>query len=200
MFLTPCRWQYTGRMYMGLDMYLSKKHYVKNWDHQEPKEKHSFLIKRGGKVADYIDTKKISYIEEEVAYWRKANQIHKWFIDNCAEGNGDQTEMYVSREQLQELLDTCKKVLGASELIDGKINNGQQMQGGKWVDIKVDGKYIKDPKMAEELLPTESGFFFGGTDYDEYYIQDITDTIKVLEEELAKPETNYPSYYYSASW
>lgn len=26
---------------------------------------------------------------------------------------------------------------------------------------------------AEELLPTRSGFFFGGTDYDEWYFKDV---------------------------
>lgn len=183
-------------------MYLNKKHYVQNWDHNPPEKKFSFLIKKGGKPVDYIDTNKITYIEEQLAYWRKANQIHKWFIDNCAGGDGDRSTMYVSSEQLKELLDTCKKVLGASELIDGKINNGQQYQNGAWVDIKVDGKYIKDATMAAVLLPTESGFFFGGTDYDEYYIEDIKETIKVLEEELKKQESKnyYPEYEYHASW
>lgn len=185
---------------MGLDMYLHKKHYVKNWEHNPKEKQFSFLIKKGGKKADFINTKKICYIEEEVAYWRKANQIHKWFIDNCADGDGDRTTMDVSREQLVELLGLCKKVVDASELIDGKINNGQQYQDGKWVDIKVDGKYIKDASMAQELLPTESGFFFGGTDYDEYYISDLNDTIKVLEEELKTEDKSYSSYEYNASW
>lgn len=187
---------------MGLDMYLHKKHYVKNWEHQDKKEKHTFLIKKGGKKVESIDTSKIVYIEEEVMYWRKANQIHAWFIKNCADGDENQSEMFVSRSQLAELLELVNKVLDASKLIDGKINNGQQLQDSKWVDIKVDGKYIEDPTVAKDLLPTQSGFFFGGTDYDEWYIDDLKNTKKALEKELGKhpQETGSTSYYYNASW
>jgi len=49
------------------------------------------------------------------------------------------------------------------------------------------------------LLPTASGFFFGSTDIDEYYWEDLQDTIdgvtKVLED---FPEDFY--FEYQASW
>ena len=185
---------------MGLDMYLYKKHYVQNWEHNGKEKQFSFLIKKGGKKCDYINDKKITYVTEQVTYWRKANAIHQWFIENCADGDGSKTEMSVSQEQIKELHDTCVKVLDSCELIDGKINNGQQMKNGKWVDIKIDGKYIKDPTLAEELLPTESGFFFGSTDYDEYYVEDLKNTIKELEPELKEVKGQYPDYEYNASW
>ena len=50
-------------------------------------------------------------LEVQVAYWRKANQIHKWFVDHIQNGKDDCGDYYVSREQLQLLLDTCKIVL-----------------------------------------------------------------------------------------
>ena len=34
-------------------------------------------------------------------------------------------------------------------------------------------KVLDDNSLAEELLPTRSGFFFGSTDYDEWYFEDI---------------------------
>jgi len=43
---------------------------------------------------------------------------------------------------------------------------------------------MKDHSKASELLPTQSGFFFGGTDYDDYYFQDIQDTMEILEKTL----------------
>jgi hypothetical protein len=46
----------------------------------------------------------------QVAYWRKANQIHKWFVDNVQDGEDDCREYSVDREQLQKLLETCTKV------------------------------------------------------------------------------------------
>jgi hypothetical protein len=51
--------------------------------------------------------------------------------------------------------------------------------------------------LAEELLPSASGFFFGGTEYDEWYFNDIATTIAILEEAL---EDENGEYYYSSSW
>jgi hypothetical protein len=59
-----------------------------------------------------------------------------------------------------------------------------------------DGKYIKDPSVARELLPTGSGFFFGGTDYDEYYYNDLVETQKMLEELLLEEDGEF---YYRSS-
>lgn len=177
-------------------MYLHKKHYVKNWEHN--KEKYTFLIKRGGKEVDYINHERIDEISEEVMYWRKANAIHNWFVENVQGGEDDCKEYYVSRGDLIKLLDTCEKVIAGSELVDGKVKNGETFINGEWVADMEEGKTIKDPSIAQELLPTQSGFFFGGTDYDEWYLQDIKDTARELKKELAIPEGG--SYYYSSSW
>ena len=56
---------------------------------------------------------------------------------------------------------------------------------------------ISDHSKAEELLPTTSGFFFGGTEYDEYYFDDLTNTEKIIEKALNEPNGNY---YYHSSW
>jgi hypothetical protein len=53
------------------------------------------------------------------------------------------------------------------------------------------------PEVAEEVLPTASGFFFGGTEYDEWYYKDIENTIQILNEALADKNGEY---YYSSSW
>ncbi len=87
---------------MGLDMYLTKKTYVKNWDHHKPEYRHEITIKQGGKIRDDIKPERICYIEEEVAQWRKANSIHKWFVDNVQNGKDDCRDYYVSHEQIAE--------------------------------------------------------------------------------------------------
>ena len=46
-----------------------------------------------------------------VGYWRKANQIHKWFVDNCQKGVDECQKAYVSREKLETLLALCKETL-----------------------------------------------------------------------------------------
>jgi hypothetical protein len=55
-----------------------------------------------------------------------------------------------------------------------------------------------DNVLAPTLLPSASGFFFGGTEYDEWYFKDISNTIvyltEILEDELAD------EFEYNASW
>ena len=49
-------------------------------------------------------------IEEEVAYWRKANAIHNWFVENVQAGVDDCGCYKVSKNQLEELLSKCRLV------------------------------------------------------------------------------------------
>ena len=166
---------------MGLDMYFERRHSVHNWKYTPPDERYTIEISRGGKVVPKteIDTARISSIIEESGYWRKANAIHQWFVENVQDGNDDCKEYRVSTEKIKELLDRVNKVLAASELVPGK-----------------DGKRIKDPTVAKELLPTQEGFFFGGTYYDQWYVEDLERTKEILEEALARPG----NYYYGSSW
>ena len=47
---------------MGLDMYLNKKTYVKQWDHQSPEEKYEVLVTKGGKPVDGIKASRVKYL------------------------------------------------------------------------------------------------------------------------------------------
>ena len=131
-------------------------------------------------------------------YWRKANQIHKWFVDHCQDGIDDCREAYVSDEQLEELLNLCKKVKDTAILKKGKVANGQKLTEDGWVDILEDGEYIENADDIEKLLPTQNGCFFGSTAYDQWYMQDIDLTIKQLEP-LVNSEHD-GDYYYHSSW
>jgi hypothetical protein len=182
---------------MGLDMYLTKYIYVKNWDHMKPEEKHRVIVKKGGHIRRDIKPERISYVIEEVGYWRKANQIHAWFVENCQDGADDSRLAYVAHKQLKELYSTCKKVWKSIELVDGQIKNGYSYKDGEKVPIMEPGKIIKDPKTAQELLPTTSGFFFGSTEYDQWYAEDIKNTIEILRGVMLDESG---SYYYQSSW
>jgi len=57
-------------------------------------------------------------------------------------------------------------------------------------------KVQADNKLAEELLPTADGFFFGGTQYDEYYFEEVSKTLELVESLV---ETG-GDFYYQASW
>ena len=106
---------------------------------------------------------------EEVMYWRKANAIHKWFVDHCQSGVDDCGEYYVTVEQLEELLEACESILA-------------------------------DHAKAPDILPTQSGFFFGSTEFDEWFWEDIKRTVIELHKVLTNPDIKHWDFQYRASW
>jgi hypothetical protein len=157
---------------MGLDMYLEKRNYVKQWEHKGDDNVEVTVVTRHGEQVSHIKSKRVTYVNEEVGYWRKVNHIHNWFVENVQEGKDDCGDYWVNKEDLEKLLDLCKQI-------------------------------IEDPSKAEELLPTRSGFFFGGTEYDEYYMNSIKYTINILEEVLSEVDERgylHGEIYYTSSW
>lgn len=75
---------------MGLDMYL--------YGVKEEFRKHDYNI--GG------------YKEStEIGYWRKANCIHNWFVENIQDGIDNCAAYYISHEDLKRLKNLCEKAL-----------------------------------------------------------------------------------------
>lgn len=60
---------------------------------------------------------------------------------------------------------------------------------------------LADHKKAPTLLPTQEGFFFGGTEYDKYYFDDLMETdaglTKIIDraEDYTKWDFTYHSYW-----
>jgi len=188
---------------MGLDMYLTRRIYIGG------KYKHNKItgildLKRDGQQIP-VKLNKVEYIDEEAGYWRKANEIHKWFVNNVQNGVDDCKTYDVSIEQLKELLKLCKKVKEKAILKEGKIANGQRYQNGEWETVYEDGKYIENAEEIAEILPTQSGFFFGNTDYNEFYLYDIEETITIIKRQIKRAkeleEQGVFSYLqYQSSW
>lgn len=139
-------------------------------------------------------------IYEQVCYWRKANAVHKWFVDRV-QGGEDDCEYHdeVTKELLEELVEICKEILENAVLVKGKIQNGWRFENGKEVPIMEDGLYVANPEVCEDL-PTQNGFFFGGTGYDEYYINDIRYTYEKLTKVLEETDFENQMLYYCSSW
>lgn len=156
---------------MGLDMYLYRKY----------------------KNENYMD---------DVAYWRKANAIHRWFeahitkdgkMENCG-------EYLVTKEDLEQLRACCQYVLLNSNLVEKKVCVGDQLIDGELKPRYELEKVIEDPTVAQNMLPTKSGFFFGGTDYDEWYISKLESTIEQIDRILEDTDFEHEELYYSAWW
>lgn len=163
---------------MGLDQYLIKKTYVHNWSFMSPNELHTITVKKGGKKRKDIKPERISYIIETFATWRKFNALHNWFVNNVQNGNDDCKEYYVSNEKLEILLSLLK------EIIKFKPSKNQKLS-------------VEDLDKVNTLFPTAAGFFFGGTQYDDYYFYCIEETINILEEIIKEDNGDF---YYHSSW
>jgi hypothetical protein len=186
---------------MGLDMYLNRRTYVQVWDHHPPEHRWHIEATFGGQP---VPLQNPSYITEQVAYWRKANAIHLWIVNTLAGGVDECQEIPMREEDLRMLVVLCRRVLASIEMREGLLKNGERLEGGRWKPILEPGQTIVDPVEAEDLLPTGSGFFFGSTDYDEYYVADLKNTVEQIEDALQveRPEGVFSSgdYSYQASW
>ena len=110
---------------------------------------------------------KICILLTEEIYWRKANQIHKWFVENVQYGQNICAYYYLEREELESLKKACEDVL-------------------------------KNPDLADKILPTQEGFFFGSTKYDKWYFKNLEFTINEINRLL--DEDKYEEYMYHASY
>ena len=57
-----------------------------------------------------------------------------------------------------------------------------------------------DHSLAEELLSTESGFFFGSIEYDEYYFDEVNKTLDLMKKLIKENIFKDYELFYSASW
>jgi hypothetical protein len=162
---------------MGLDMYLSASKYIGNWDHSEKQESDCYKQIANTLGIDGVccqDSPSMT-IDVTVAYWRKANAIHRWFVNNVQDGEDNCQKAYVSREQMEELVRTCKEVISYKD-------RGDEL------------------KVIQAHLPPQEGFFFGSTVIDECYWEDLENTITSIEKILKNPKLNNFDFYYQASW
>lgn len=160
---------------MGLDMYLSARKYVSAYTHRPISEQNEYeeVLTAVGlerkEVSGLSDTPS-GYVVLTVAYWRKDNQIHEWFVNNCQDGVDECQKAMVSREQLVELVDLCQQVSDDHD------------------------------KAKELLPVSEGGFFFGSYEYDEWYYEGVNHTIKMLKAILDNPKFADWEFEYQSSW
>jgi hypothetical protein len=141
--------------------------------------------------------------DEQVMYWRKANHVHAWFVHHVQNGDDDCGTYEVTPEKLAWLRNDCDSVIENSELVDGTIDAGTvySKDHPDGVARRIPGKVIKDTTVARRLLPTCSGFFFGGTDYDQLYLEEVVRTRDWTVRMLADHDTGVRRrIFYSSSW
>ena len=156
---------------MGLDMFLYREQYFSGYSNRlNDASVYRAIMDAAGMVG--CDDAPGVTVTACVAYWRKANSIHKWFCD--LDGGRDECQRIdVSVSRLRELRNLADAVL-------------------------------LQPAAAQSILPTQSGFFFGPTEYDEWYMQDMRNTVTQLDAVLSDIPIDANDwdyrFIYQASW
>jgi len=162
---------------MGLDMYLYLEEYkslLKFDNNFTDKKVENFYPKDLRDFAkQHIKDNFLSKITQyQVGYWRKFNALHNYIVKTFADGEDNCKDIYIGG------------IKGVKQILD--------------ICLKVQ----ENRDLASELLPTQSGFFFGGLEYDEWYFKDLEYTIDLLQRviELLKRSKEDYSVVYHASW
>ena len=137
---------------MGLDMYLSADFYVGGWKHNEGSAKGRAEIETYEAINKLLGTPRCEgspsvTVKVNVAYWRKSNQIHAWFVENVGNGEDKCDRHYVEREKLQALVDECKGALK-----DKNPQNLPPKSGFFFGSTDIDEWYWKDLEQTVEML------------------------------------------------
>ncbi len=133
-------------------------------------------VKPLDEVKEFFDSFLRLYYAEEDAYFRKVNFIYHYFqpklVDECA---------FVTKADLEDIIERCDKIL-----------EGLKFKGEEIPYEKID--------LAKELLPTQSGFFFGSTDYDRWYFADVKDARHQMKKLLRGFNEDTDVIYVVMSW
>lgn len=142
----------------------------------------------------------------EVGYWRKANAIHGFFDRECAEEElRNCQEIPVVKSTLQILLSQCQEVLSIlnrNKTVKKTVKVGFTAFNGSVKDKFEEVDTYDDEVIAEvcNILPPTEGFFFGSYTIDNWYMENIKDTIKICENVLNETDWESDNITYLAWW
>ena len=159
-------------------MYLYRREHLSNysWGADNDKEKAAFQTIVDALGIEPCEHSPMLNVEVCVAYWRKANAIHGYIVREHGGGVDECQSIYLTRNDLKVLRDKCDEILC------------------------VPANFM--PNVAEKCgLNTVGGFFFGSTDYDEWYTDDLKRTVNQIDKILeSTSEDSWTDFIYRASW
>lgn len=174
---------------MGLDMYLYAEKYVDNKNVNKLKELAGTNILPNPERTESIN------IRQLVGYWRKVNAVHGWFVKHVANDVDDCQELYLSKEQLEQLRSDCIVALANPDReyeIENKKVFYQLCDYLNKLETPINLTTYENP------IPPTEGFFFGNNELSKYYFSQLEYTIDLITS-LLELDDNY-SFHYRASW
>lgn len=163
--------------------------------------------KSNKEILDEVKSLKKMFYPHEDVYFRKANFVYRFFHPYLVD-----EACIVTKDMVNDLLERCNKIIKAAKeegLIDENgevdskyyysqnfmdLSDEERKAEGLRVELALQEMPSEWTRTAESLLPTQSGFFFGGTEYTPYYLSDILSCKDQFEKLLADWKDNEVVY------
>lgn len=180
---------------MGLDIYFKR---VNKIDFQFAKKKDT---------QDAYDELNI----EDIGYFRKVNCLLPFF------GYEDDCSIHpIEKYQIQDLVNTAKELLAVYDTISYQLHlqqidvnyykeiykDNRKMCNEKCKPIleKMEGIWKQFESVAQKMLPTTTGFFFGSQAYREYYVADLKDIVEIFTKVLDETDFDIDQIFMYCWW
>lgn len=162
---------------MGLDMYLFSTEKIDDFDVNAYEEAEN-QIQNHKTLVDVRIQPRTKHVNEVFSYQTIFDEVGYWrkanAIHNWFVGN------------VQNGIDECQYAVVSQAQLALLMN--------------LVALVLQDHSLASKLLPTQNGFFFGGTDYDEWYFEKLSDTRGILERVLLETKWDEQIVFYHSSW
>ena len=130
-----------------------------------------------------------------IAYFRKVNCLlpHFGYVDNCE-------ILEIEKSQIEDLVYKAKELLALYDTISYQLHL-QQIDVNYYKEIYKDNQKMRNERckpvlkkmeeiwkpfesVAQEMLPTTTGCFFGNQEYRDWYVADLKEIVAVFEKIL----------------
>lgn len=159
---------------MGLDMYLTAKRYLWSFDDKSPDKQLAEQIAALFPELSLVPNKQ---------FGAERSPVKEIVIDAIYWRKANAIHQWFVKN-CQEGEDDCGNYYVGREQLEELSKLCKQV--------------LEDRSKASELLPAQCGFFFGSTDYDDWYFEDLTRTVAEILTVLQLPAAW--DFEYHSSW
>lgn len=156
---------------MGLEMYLKAAMYVGDWNHSPADEKNAYAA-----ILEKLGLK--NFRCDGAPSLTTSVNVAYWCKANAIHA------WFV--DHVQGGKDEYREAYVSRKQLEKLVKTCQEV--------------LANAAIAKKLLPTRSGFFFGSTEYNEFYLNDLRDTVKQLRAVLDNECFKGWEFFYQSSW
>lgn len=139
----------------------------------------------------------------QLGYFRKVNCLLQFFgyEDNLS-------YLEIEKCQIEDLAKTAKELLDVYNTFHLQLwlykkdleSYKSDKEKTKLIQEMIDNLWKPFETAAQEKLPTTTGFFFGSTEYRDYYISDLMDILEIFTNILNETDFDTEQVYMHCWW